>query len=142
MCRYGSLININPSSFLSMDISCMFQIRISHFFALFQAVFSTSRVVWQKKDNILIHSATPKPRPVVIIIFAHVTVRTSVTSVPTFQISQNKHRLNIMIATGRNCGFGRGDQLMTHVLFFYVSVETIFVEAKQILWGAFDLKAI
>ena len=41
----------------------------------------------------MIHSAAPQSRPVVIIVFKHVSVR---PSVPTFQ---NKRRLKIMIAT-------------------------------------------
>ena len=54
----------------------------------------------------LIHSANPKSRPVGIIVFAHV-VRTSVTHFS--EIFQNKRRLKIMIATGRDCWSGRGD---------------------------------
>ena len=65
--------------------------------------FCVGKMKFLSLFDILIHSATQQCRPVIIIIFAHVSVP------PLFKISQNKRRLKIMIAIGRDYGSGRGD---------------------------------
>ena len=55
--------------------------------------------------------------PVVIIIFANVSVR---TSVPTFQNKQNKRSLKLMIATGWNVGLAEGIIDDTCLVYFVV----------------------
>ena len=56
---------------------------------------------------LLIHSADPQTRPVVIIIFEQIYVR---TSVPTFQIiaKQNKRHVKIVVTTGETVGLAEG----------------------------------
>ena len=60
---------------------------------------------WQKKKQyILIHLADPHSRPIVIIIFAHVSVHTSVKNIA----KQKKQRVKIMIVSGGTVGLAEG----------------------------------
>ena len=73
---------------------------------------------------LLIHEVNPQSRPVVITIFARVVC----PSVPTFKnlAKQNKFQVRIVIATGETVGLASWIINGTHVLFFFVSVWTIF----------------
>ena len=74
--------------------------------------------------HILIHSADPQSRPVVITIFTHVVRLSVCQSVPTFQnlAKQNNFQVRIVIATGHTVVWPRGS-LTTPVLFLLFPVN-------------------
>ena len=79
---------------------------------------------WKISDDLLIHSADPQTRPVVIIVFIHGSVRPSVL---TFQniAKQNKCRVKIMIATSGTLGLAEGiidDTCLVSIFFCFAAL--------------------